>query len=89
MDIITANQFPTDLPWLEICIFFGSIVLVVSVFNHVVLNPDAERPIHFQIPVPEQCNPQWRGKVLEEPSIKVSQFIFSRIIVDGENMPMG
>ena len=71
MDIVTVNQFPTDLPWLEICIFFGSIIVVITIFNNVVLSPDIERPILFKVPVPEQCNPDWKGEVLECPSIKV------------------
>lgn len=71
MDIITANQLPTDLPWLEICIFFGSVIFVVTFFNYVVLSPDEERPVSFKIPIPEQCSPNWKGEVLEEPSIKV------------------
>ena len=77
MDVITADQFPTDLPWLEICIFFGSIVLVISVFNHVVLSPDEERPIPFRVPIPKQCSPEWKGELLEEPSIKVGRWLTS------------
>ena len=71
MDIIHTNQLPSDLPWLEICIFFGSIILVVTVFNHVVLSPDEERPALFKVRIPEQCNPDWKGDVLAELSIKV------------------
>lgn len=71
MDITTANQFPTDLPWLEIFIFFGSLIFVLTLFNQLVLSPDTEQPIPFKIPIPEQCSPTWKGEVLQEPSIKV------------------
>lgn len=32
---------------------------------------DEERPVHFSIPLPEQCKPGWDGQVLEKPTIKV------------------
>ena len=72
MDVITTNQFPIGLPWLEICIFFGSTILLITVFNYIVLSPDEERPALFKVPIPEQCSLDWKGEVLEEPSIKVA-----------------
>ena len=72
MDIITTNSFPIDLPFLEICIFFGSIVLLITFFNHIVLSPDEERPVVFKVQIPKQCNPDWKGEVLEAPNIKVN-----------------
>ncbi len=80
MDVTTVDQFPKDLPWLEICIFFGSVILVISVFNRVVLSPDEECPITFRVPVPEQCDPKWKGEVLEETSIKVGECVLPNML---------
>ena len=33
---------------------------------------DHDAPIAYSIPIPEQCSPEWNGRVLEEPKIKVS-----------------
>ena len=66
--------FPADLPWLEVFIFVLSITLVFTVLNYTVLSNDDERLSGFKlrgIYVPEQCNPDWQGEVLLEPSIKV------------------
>ena len=36
------------------------------------LRPDREKAVDFSTPAPEQCAPNWRGKILDEPAIKVS-----------------
>lgn len=36
------------------------------------LRPDPEKAVDFTVPTPEQCEPGWRGKTLDEPAIKVS-----------------
>ena len=69
MDIF--NQLPEDVPWLEILIFIISITLVWTVFYYVVLNDSNEQPVSFDVPIPEQCAAQWKGEVLDQPSIKV------------------
>ena len=65
------NQLPEDVPWLEISIFILSIGLVLIVFNYIILNDSNEQPVTFDVPIPEQCAPQWKGEVLDRPSIKV------------------
>ena len=65
------NQLAEDVSWLEILIFILSIGLVLTVFNYVVLNDSNEQPVAFDVPIPEQCGPQWKGEVLDQPSIKV------------------
>ena len=67
----TLDHPPAQLPWLEIAIFVSSVVFVLAVFKHVVLDDDEEGPINFKVPVPEQCSPEWKGEVLQEPTIKV------------------
>ncbi len=67
----TLDHPPAQLPWLEIAIFVSSVVFVLAVFKHVVLDDDEEGPVNFKVPVPEQCSPEWKGKVLREPTIKV------------------
>ena len=65
------NQLAEDVPWLDILIFILSIGLVLTVFNYIVLNDSNEQPVAFDVPIPEQCGPQWKGEVLDRPSIKV------------------
>ncbi|KAK3176145.1 hypothetical protein OEA41_007467 [Lepraria neglecta] len=63
---------PDQVIWLEISIFVISIVLIFTVFNYTVLNDSDEQPVNFEIPVPKQCDPEWKGELLEQPGIKVS-----------------
>ena len=67
----TTNDPSAQLPWLEISIFVLSVVVVFTVFNHIVLYDDEERPVNFKVPVPEQCSSEWEGELLEKPTIKV------------------
>jgi hypothetical protein len=68
----TLNDFPADFPWLEISIFFFSLLFVFTIFSYAVLNNGDERPVTFNVSIPEQCSPEWKGEVLDEPSIKAS-----------------
>jgi acyl-CoA reductase-like NAD-dependent aldehyde dehydrogenase len=36
------------------------------------LRSDPDKPVNFSVPAPEQCAPDWAGKALENPSIRVS-----------------
>ena len=67
----TLNDLPDQVIWLEISIFVISIVLIFTVFNYTVLNDSDEQPVNFEIPVPKQCDPEWKGELLEQPGIKV------------------
>ncbi|KAL8961651.1 MAG: hypothetical protein Q9183_005277 [Haloplaca sp. 2 TL-2023] len=66
---LSSAFLPTDLPWLEISITLFCVTAASSIFY---LSHDVERPIDYEIAVPEQCKPGWTGKVLEEPSIKIT-----------------
>lgn len=35
------------------------------------LKPDPEAAVDYEIPLPEQCRADWKGEVLENPSLKV------------------
>lgn len=67
----TLNDPLAQLPWLEILIFVLSVVLVFTAFKIIVLDNDEERPVDFTVPVPKQCSPEWKGEILDEPTIKV------------------
>ena len=60
-----------DVPTSALVTFAASIIFVLLVFKLVVLSNDAEAPVTFRIPVPEQCQQGWEGEVLDEPAIKV------------------
>lgn len=50
-------------------------ILTYAVFT-ILLRSDAEDAIEFSVPVPEACRPGWKGKQLDDPSIKV-RVVFS------------
>ena len=70
----TLNDSSAQSTWLEISVFVLSVVFVFTVFNHIVLGDDEENPVSFKVPVPEQCSSEWKGEVLEKPTIKVHPF---------------
>lgn len=39
---------------------------------YALLRVDPEKAVDFSIPPPEQCSPDWKGKTLDDPTIKVS-----------------
>lgn len=47
-------------------------LLTIAVFK-ILLHSDAEDAIEFSVPVPEACRPGWKGKQLDEPTMKVSK----------------
>ena len=59
------------LPWLEISILLLPIVFLLAAFKTIVLDEDEERFVHLKVPIPEQCSPDWKGEVLDEPTVKV------------------
>ena len=65
------DNLPIQLPWLEISIFLLSIAFIFAALKIIVLDDDEERFVHFTVPVPEQCSPEWKGEILEEPTVKV------------------
>ncbi len=66
-----VNDPPTQLPWLEIFIFVLSVVFLYTALRIIVFDDDRKSFVSFQVPVPEQCSPEWKGEVLKEPTIKV------------------
>ena len=38
--------------------------------------PDAEAAVDYEVPLPAQCQPGWKGEVLENPSLKVCVCVF-------------
>ena len=74
-------QFLEGKSWLEISPYvLGAILgflLFWSRFSQTLTSSNQdESPIHFDVPIPEQCRLGWEGSVLEEPRIKV--FIICR-----------
>lgn len=67
----TLNDPPVQLPFVQISIFLLSVVFVFAAFKYIVLDDDEERPVQLKVPVPEQCSPEWKGEILDEPTIKV------------------
>jgi hypothetical protein len=49
-----------------------AIVVLVSIYSLARLFTDPEGPVNFDVPEPEQLRLDWKGDILEKPSIKVS-----------------
>jgi len=35
------------------------------------LRPDPEAPVPYTVPPPPECHPDWKGEILDSPSLKV------------------
>ena len=46
-------------------------IVALTAFYRAVLVSDDEAPVTFAVPVPEQCKPKWKGRILDELSTKV------------------
>ncbi|KAL8636202.1 MAG: hypothetical protein Q9228_006378, partial [Teloschistes exilis] len=68
---LSSSFLPTELPWLEISIVIICALLTYVTLVFVLFREDTEAPIDYTVPLPEQCKPGWKGKTLEEPSIKI------------------
>jgi hypothetical protein len=60
-------ELKEGLPQLIVIAIVGlcSVYIFARLFTHL------EAAVNYQIPKPEQLHPDWKGKVLDEPSLKV------------------
>lgn len=67
------DSFPGDLELKEGLpqLIVIAIVGLASVYVFARLFTDPEAAVDYSIPEPEQLHPDWKGKVLDEPSLKV------------------
>ena len=79
MESWTLNQFVFNGIGFEILIFISSVAFVVFVFDLAVLQDDRQKFSRYTVPVPEQCDPDWRGKELEDPCIEVDLSCISNL----------
>ena len=63
--------FPAGLPWPELFIAFAAGTIIYIFFSYTVISNSEESALDYNVPVPEQCKPDWKGKILEGPNIKV------------------
>ena len=61
-----------DIPLSATVTFLVSVSFVLLVFKFAVLSRNEESPVSFRVPLPEQCDRDWKGPILDEPAIKVS-----------------
>lgn len=67
------DHSPAQLPWLELSVILLPIVFLFAVFKVAVLHHHHEEdPVHFKVPIPEQCSSDWKGELLERPTVKVA-----------------
>lgn len=65
----TTNSIPS-LPSLQ-AITVSTIAVVCSILALSFWRALGYAAVSFTVPVPEQCNKEWKGEVLESPSIRV------------------
>ena len=58
-----------SVPWLQVLITVISSVAILGFLY--IASLENEVPVRFTIPIPDQCDAEWRGEVLEKPDIKV------------------
>ncbi|KAL8687344.1 MAG: hypothetical protein Q9218_006459, partial [Villophora microphyllina] len=68
---LSSQSLSLDLPWQEIAVAIICALLAYIILISTILREDVEAPIDYTVPTPEQCKPGWKGKVLDEPSIKI------------------
>lgn len=56
----------------EISVACVALLTLLFTLYYTFLTTDEERPANLNISLPEQCKPGWKGRVLEEPAIKVN-----------------
>ncbi|KAK4550739.1 hypothetical protein LTR36_000318 [Oleoguttula mirabilis] len=61
-----------DIPLDSGTIAAGLALLVATWLLYVLARGDVEKAVRFTVPTPEQCKPGWKGKILDDPAIKVS-----------------
>lgn len=64
MTVVEAITEPRVL-W---TVTIASVIALLAYFTR----RDAERAVDYTVPLPEECNHGWTGKVLDSPSLKVS-----------------
>ena len=70
MDLSYSNvSVLRDLASLEVLIAVASIAAILGFFYIVSL--ESEAPVRFTVSVPDQCDAEWKGEILENPNIKV------------------
>ena len=71
------DHSPARLPWLEVSIILLPIIFLFAIFKVSVLHhhEDEERAVHFRVPIPEQCSSDWKGELLERPTVKVASLL--------------
>ena len=69
MDLL--YHLPATVSWVEVLVFAVSIGFVIAVFKYTVLSDSSEQPAPFKLPTPEQCRSDWKGEVLDKPSLTV------------------
>lgn len=74
----TARNIMETLDWavenLSTVLLTGVVVAVAGVIV-LLVKPDPEVAVEYNVPLPPQCAPGWTGEVLKEPGLKVSLHI--------------
>lgn len=69
MDLVRDLDLPLDVKTTTLIALYLSVTTFIL---YLLLRSDPEKAVTFSVPTPEQCEPNWVGQELEEPTVKVS-----------------
>lgn len=59
---------PIEVSWYQ---FLPLIPLAIAAYHFFSRGQEDERAVVYAVKIPEPCQPDWKGEILDEPSIKV------------------
>lgn len=71
MSSLNSDMLPPSLSWPAFYVCAAIIALTCIYFKRLFANNPEEPAVDYEVPIPEQCKPGWRGDELEEVQLKV------------------
>lgn len=71
MALSNSDILPPTLSWPGICTGAAILAFTWILFKSFLSNDPEEPAVNYEVPIPEQCKPGWRGEELDEVQLKV------------------
>lgn len=75
MSSLNNDMLPSSLSWPGLCAGAAILALTYIYFSRFFSNNPEEPAVDYEVPIPEQCKPGWRGEDLEEVQLKVRRLL--------------
>ena len=73
----------TQQQYIQYCVAAVTVAVTFYFTCRLICTTDDGAPIDFRVPAPEQCRPDWAGRLLDEPGIKVEYRDQTGILITG------